>query len=139
MTTDHIRIAKSGKLNPAVKEAWVKALRSGKYPQTQARLRRETPVMRDGIAIHGIGFCCFGVLCDIRDPSKWIHTSPRGTKGYGDEFSTHMPPPDVLEWAGFPGEDLPKVTIQGTTTTLDVHNDQGKTFTQIADAIEAQL
>lgn len=43
-----------------VKEKWVAALESGKYPQIRGALRSV------------VGYCCLGVLCDIVDPSEWV-------------------------------------------------------------------
>lgn len=42
-----------------LKDKWIKALRSGKYKQTYGTLRGK------------VGFCCLGVLCDIRNPKGW--------------------------------------------------------------------
>lgn len=47
-----------------VKAAWLEALRSGKYQQTHARLKKPD------------GYCCLGVLCDISGVGSWV---PRDT------------------------------------------------------------
>lgn len=48
------------KMNPKVKRAWVKALRSGKYKQGNGQLMGPTD---DGSAVV---HCCLGVLCEVR-------------------------------------------------------------------------
>lgn len=47
------------KIDPAFKERWVKALRSGEYQQTQ------------GVLTTLSEFCCLGVACDLLDPDGW--------------------------------------------------------------------
>ena len=43
----------------ALRDRWIKALRSGEYTQTKHYLRNKG------------GFCCLGVLCDLIDPDDW--------------------------------------------------------------------
>lgn len=43
-----------------LRNRWVRALLSGKYQQTQGRLRRTVPLFS-----YDAGYCCLGVLCDI--------------------------------------------------------------------------
>ena len=113
------------KINPDVKAMWVPALRSDKYKQTRGALRNSE------------GYCCLGVLCDLQDSSGWQKRTH-----YGDmhDGSGGIPSESVRAWAGFPrGELPPRVVIDGISERLDTHNDRGRTFAQIADAIEAQL
>jgi hypothetical protein len=112
------------KMNPEVKARWVAALRSGKYAQGAGALRK------------GDCFCCLGVLCDVLDPDGWENDFHQNVKG--------MPSLKVYEEAGFaeviPGfRSPPQVAIEGDASDLDVHNDNGRTFAEIADAIEEQL
>lgn len=118
------------KMNPEIKAKWVAALRSGEYKQGRSNLRSEDE-----------SFCCLGVLCDLysrefgerwADPSKdadWFsfmnqdNTLPRSLKG----------------WAGLTNAGGDPVTINGVHAELWEHNDDGRTFAEIADAIEAQL
>ena len=44
-------------MKPAMKKAWVKALRSGKYRKGKAYLRRKGAKYDT--------YCCLGVLCDV--------------------------------------------------------------------------
>jgi len=52
-------MSKFPKMNPKVRRAWVKALRSGKYKQGEEQLRNEN---EDGDRMH----CCLGVLCEVQ-------------------------------------------------------------------------
>lgn len=45
-------------LTPTMKKRWVKALRSGKYPQTTGQLCRTST----GSGGQPVGYCCLGVL-----------------------------------------------------------------------------
>jgi len=47
-----------------VKDAWIAALRSGRYEQAEGAMARETP---DGQRC----YCALGVLADIIDPCGW--------------------------------------------------------------------
>lgn len=114
-----------------VKEKWVTALRSGQYPQGRELLRFSNPeTNRDE-------FCCLGVLCELA-VQEGVIAHPRtgdvdddGVWHYGLEpyTGTGSPPPAVRKWSG--------LTRYAQLVTL---NDQdGKTFPEIADWIEANL
>lgn len=114
------------KMNPEIKARWVAALRSGEYKQAKKTLRSTSG-----------GFCCLGVLCDVLAPADWdcnAHLS-----------EINFPSQSIRLQAGFPllgGEGwarIPEVDIRGERLTLDEHNDSGRSFAEIADAIEAQL
>ena len=113
------------KMNPEIKARWVAALRSGRYQQGQGFLNK------DG------ALCCLGVLCDLYDPDAWVATGD-GVAHMNDSVS--FPPMEVNEWAGFDAmPDEIEVSINGCTQGLADHNDSGRTFLEIADAIEEQL
>jgi hypothetical protein len=115
----------AARMNPEVKARWVAALRSGKYKQGQKVLRSAKDK-----------FCCLGVLCDIKNPAQW----DSGLCGYEFAGHVHFVPSEIREWAGLP-QSLggAEVTINGTIDSLADHNDAGRTFAEIADAIEQQL
>ncbi|MDM0024118.1 hypothetical protein [Variovorax saccharolyticus] len=124
-------------MNKEVKAKWVAALRSGKYEQAHGELRGDENA-----------FCCLGVLCEISGVGSWGYDSETGLpeKAYcaGTAFENDLPPHAVLDWAGFSAgaaiaRRIPKVTIGGDEEVLHDHNDGGRTFAEIADAIEAQL
>lgn len=121
------------KMNPEVKAKWLAALRSGEYKQTTNKLHDASGEM-----------CCLGVLCDLSGLHEWKpKTLNDGTGLFAYDDRDSLPPDDVGAWAGFEqsqyGYRTPKVTIYGEHTDIDSHNDEGRTFAQIADAIEAQL
>lgn len=116
------------KMNPEIKELWVKALRSGEYKQGTFILRSENDE-----------YCCLGVLCDlhIKDHKnyKWKYDAYYGR--YSCHLGTEMPPIEVVDWSGI--EDQP-IYYKGEYTTLTELNDVEKlTFNQIAEKIEEQM
>lgn len=125
-------------MNPEVKAKWVAALRSGRYQQIEGQLT-------NGAA----GFCCLGVLCDISRLGRWCEDEGDQATKYkiGRDSDEGLPLMQVADWAGFVphlpyptvGARIPYVVIEGDKLRLDEHNDSGKTFAQIADAIEEQL
>lgn len=101
---------------------WVKALRSGKYKQTQESLQDE------------IGYCCLGVLCDVYE-RKTGKTLPRNEDGELVGSALDNERKVVRKWAGL-------ITTQGvfysSTNSLVDMNDRGMTFKEIADVIESE-
>jgi hypothetical protein len=134
-------------MKPEVKKKWLKALRSGKYEQAQGRLHEDSK------------FCCLGVLCDLHAKEtgrKW-KLLEEDTHG-GDEEYSYMDEGDllpkmVMRWAGLrkhattSGNDVKikhvadaePVEDTDNITSLAELNDDGCTFEEIADFIEAQL
>lgn len=117
------------KMNPEVKAKIVAALRSGEYTQGKYLLRRLDNC-----------FCVMGVVCDLYLKEKGLEWEVQaGVARY--EFKTYynVVPLEVKEWAGFDSEGGNIVEINGSRLRLYEHNDSGRTFAEIADAIEAQL
>lgn len=130
------------KLKPAVKTAWLAALRSGDYQQGRFNLRRSS------------AFCCLGVLCDLAAKDgigTWKDTqNEQFTPVYGFTVETSTvtvgtPPHKVAMWAdlhdtgawfGTSEEDITNPAFIMTIDTLVQANDSGKTFAEIADMIE---
>lgn len=110
-------------MNPEIKAKWVAALRSGKYKQAQEVLQG------------GGGFCCLGVLCEI---SK-LETGFGIQDTLDETHGTEQLGTTVMAWAGLPSGMGALVTIGGRSQHLTCHNDDGRTFLEIADAIEEQL
>jgi hypothetical protein len=117
-------------MNPDVKKKWVEALSSGKYKQGRDALRRKD------------AFCCLGVLCDLASQDGTGKWGKAGDKLYhfyteGQEKGGFLPVA-VQDWAGL--DDMsPGVHHEGECRALAGLNDDGLTFNQIADLIEAQL
>lgn len=123
-----------GKMNPAIKKLWVAALRSGTYLQGRNFLRRDY----GGNSY----YCCLGVLCEVLSVKSIAMGGDidREQKfAYGDEETKYYLPKTMVERAGLLTSKGNIVTIDSVVLDLASHNDEGKTFTQIADAIEEQL
>lgn len=121
---------------------WIDALRSGKYKQGMGVLC--------GLTTDGKKeYCCLGVLADhFVSPNKVKFDSKAKDYGYDQEFS-YLPSniKEALYLRSNAGEiDIKllkeewRLNIQpfmdGTKATLAMLNDEGFTFTEIADLIE---
>lgn len=129
-------------MDTTIKQGWVKNLRSGLYDQGESYLR--TP---DG------DFCCLGVLCDMAEKAGVVQKK-EGEAGmiyYGDEASgewrSDVLPQVVMDWAGLYSNN-PLVVCEcrmedcGCSENhreLAQLNDDGTTFSEIADLIDASL
>ena len=106
-------------MNKCIKEKWLRALRSGRYAQTNGYLHKE---------VNGQDrFCCLGVLTNLYveengEPEVW-------------NLGNIILAEEVVEWAELTDEN-PHVVIEGTLASL---NDSGRTFKQIANIIEKEL
>jgi hypothetical protein len=108
-------------MDPTVKARWVEALRGGEYRQGQGALRS---------AVNE--FCCLGVLCTLVDPSRWGDQPQAGRYGY------HAADRPCRPSYGYPPEDV-YVAIGLSSTVagrLATKNDEGLSFSEIADLIE---
>ena len=97
---------------------WVEVLRSGEYQQTQGVLRKWD------------GFCCLGVACDLyaqENPQLGAWDEDRFT--FLNRVSTL--PGQVRDWLG-----LSSIIGKHSSGCLADDNDEGKTFSEIADIIE---
>lgn len=102
-----------------IQQKWLDALRSGKYKQGRLRLRR------------GDEFCCLGVACDIYNDTKWKPSWWGSLYEVGDGLTIDL----LLNgWL----KDLFGLT-EDNMETLASMNDEGKTFTEIADFIERKI
>jgi hypothetical protein len=111
-------------MNPEIRTQWCAALRSGKYTQAKAGLRR------DG------GYCCLGVLCDLAVKAG-VLTPPVQLDSHRWAFAGRLDllPPVVADWAGI-AEENPAVQGGGDLIGLAEENDNGLPFGQIADLID---
>lgn len=134
-------------MNPEAKAAWTTALRSGEYEQ--------------GLAALNLGgkFCCLGVLCDIAvkqfDLNIEVKEYPVGCGD--DECCDPDGPTEVLydgegaflpesvrRWAGLATKggmltDGVEAPNGETVYSLYIANDQGMSFSDIADLIEEEF
>ena len=116
-----------------IAELWTTALKSGKYQQTRGKLRRTTATIE---YIKGDpetkpvppGMCCLGVLCEISN----IDNFKRNDTYIKHDISL---PEKVREWAGLKstfgslGNDINRISLSSM-------NDEGQTFTEIAEFID---
>jgi hypothetical protein len=105
-------------MKPNVKRKWLIALRSGEYKQTKQVLKDQ------------FGHCCLGVLCEVVKNEMGL----RWTKDAGGN----------LRFDGIPSQLSCKVRTFCDLTSLDTcalvtMNDNGETFLEIANEIEAKL
>lgn len=114
----------SATMDPDVKKAWLKALRSGEYKQGKGTLCR---VDSKGT----YSFCCLGVLADGALYADW-HLD--------EELGTHRLRTSRGEASVMSDDDLEKVGLSDETQyALSDANDCGLRFSTIADAIEECL
>ncbi len=109
-------------MNPSIKQAWTKALRSGDYQQG-----------KENLCSNG-QFCCLGVLTDlyIKETNQQWHHDVGGC--YSFETEGGILPFSVQLWAGIDG---PNPYVGGNHVTT--WNDDGASFEELADLIEAHL
>ena len=120
-------------MNQEIKTKWVAALRSGDYKQGTDYLKKDDC------------YCCLGVLCEISkletgfgiDENKIENKMKNNT---GNEIDGNKTIANTIQdWAGLKCKSGGFVLIGGEIISLAQHNDKGRTFLEIADAIEAQL
>jgi len=108
-------------MNKEVKQKWIKALRSGRYKQTQGVLREKCNNDKDS-------FCCLGVLCNVLNRRKW-------KKDYNGYYSydsyEDVVPLDVRKEIG--------LTESKQNKFLSLNDEENYNFKQIADYIEKKL
>ncbi len=98
------------KLPQELKTEWIAALRSGEYKQCKNKLT------------DGVGYCCLGVLCDIKNvcsDDTYVIIDPSGVI------------PEFLQ-----GSAMENAEVVGMLTGM---NDDGTPFSEIADWIEQNL
>lgn len=136
------------RMNPEVKQLWIKALTSGEYGQGRG-------LLRDGED----KYCCLGVLCDLylksiggqwkeRGVDRWMFEAvPPPEASYVDESDVDLPD-GVRRWAGLSdGEGRLGFVLEGFDEydetcgydSLIEMNDGGKTFEEIAKVIEEEF
>lgn len=145
------------KMKKDVFDRWLVALRSGEFRQARNRL-----MLADSDRAP-VGYCCLGVLSEMAVAdgacSKQLKRLPAGDFAgtYGNLDATALLPPEVALWACeafslwskelrvyvdrsvLSREEsvaLDDLSVRGGMIPLDVLNDNGWSFSQIADIIE---
>lgn len=109
-----------------LKAKWIAALRSGEYRQTQQGCLREA-LKRKGTSY---SYCCLGVLADISGIGAWS----------GEELLFKGRPMNGYLYATNAESACDVLGLhRDTTSRLGRMNDNGKSFAEIADYIEAHL
>lgn len=133
-------------MNEPIARQWIAALRSGEYTQGQGQLCTGGKKPKH---------CCLGVLCEIAEKEEKLHdgaplTRTKRTSGDGILFdgSAGMLPLRVARWAGIRdahgtlgGKSCGHPSLRGDYASgrdLILDNDEGKSFAEIADIIEAR-
>jgi hypothetical protein len=116
-----------------LRKMWIEALRSGEYEQGRDHLRDP-----DG------GYCCLGVLCHLVGIMDERGNATIGTDNldedlqYQDSVSCNvLCPLPLAKHVGIIGTSGDHRGGHFTAPTLARMNDDGKTFNQIADALES--
>lgn len=115
----------SRKRNVANRQAWIAALRSGRYRQTRGVLFRKEPSWGGAPA----GYCCLGVACRLggvkRNAMEGV-SDPEGLSTAATDFNFE-------KWLGVsPNSDL-------MTYAINWNDDERLTFKEIADRLEERL
>ena len=111
-----------------VKRLWLKALRSGEYKQGRTALQPNEGE-----------FCCLGVLCEVyrkeTGDGRW---TKYGTFVAEDSEDACVLPDAVIAWAGL-DSDTPRLGPRKNSAYATTLNDNGRSFSYIADRIEKYL
>ncbi len=118
-------------------KVWVEALRSGEYPQTTGRLKRDTDALHTKA-----GYCCLGVACDLYQKATGIGEFGRDGQMFFIDGNEHIDlmPKKVADWFGInpDSEYIIRTPEDKVSYSLAGDNDTGSTFLQIADIIESE-
>ena|SRR5690606_8879849 len=119
-------------MNKEIKQKWVTALRSGEYEQCEGSLWDMES-----------GFCCLGVLSDIRRKELKKGREVFFESIYKLTNGVALLSIPIATWADFPNKNLSRednsVDVRIGNKKLSVLNDDGMNFNQIADIIEENL
>ena len=105
-----------------IRTQWIAALRSGKYTQVTDYLHTDK------------GFCCLGVLCELAVKAGVIEPANRNRVNFTYVDEEKSLPPAVRNWVGL-NSDSGTYEEHRYRKCLANDNDQGKSFTDIADVI----
>ena len=122
------------KMDPELKQKWLKALRSGRYKQVKGTLHNEN------------GYCCLGVLASVSKMGRWEELSYSTTGGkrykfvpfkkYTDKFDDAVPYVGTFDEGS---ETAFGLDVDQQTTLVNMNDSNNKSFKQIADYVEREL
>lgn len=116
------------KMDPAIRDLWTAALRSGDYQQTTGMLCR----IRATSDSQPAGYCCLGVLCEVAVKAGFITASGSDGKYKFFDGASSSLPHSVVVWAGLDSGD-PIAFGNSMSAWNDSHR---KNFAEIADLID---
>lgn len=112
-------------MEKALKEKWLKALRSGRYKQTRKALKRQS---ENG----DCRYCCLGVLCDVSGEGKWVELGCREIRyTFVDGTMAGALSPEFKKRHGIP--------LKTMNLLIAMNDDNGMSFEEIADWIETNI
>lgn len=123
------------RMDPAIKARWVARLRSGKYVQGEHRLKQRKNHEKSK-------YCCLGVLAEMAVEDGVIDPPVKTVDGaYRFDGDTHVLGEKIRDWAGLEESNptIRDVHATGSRDSLAELNDNGKSFSEIADIIEQKL
>src|SRR6187402_2867644 len=120
-----MEITEEEKLPKDFKEKWIKALRSGSYPQTTGTLFREYP---SEITSNNAGYCCLGVAGAVCGLSKERLSGNGSFHEYSEEYLEEYGVPKTLR--GGIGDD------RIVNHLVSMNDSEKLSFNEIADWIE---
>jgi hypothetical protein len=152
MGKDRIMIEKLGmnlkytspipRMDPKRKKQWIKALRSGKFPQGKGCLSRKSP--RENGRFQATKHCCLGVLCVISKVVKNPEVDENSNVVIYDNRTDTLPE-SVMEWADVYHSNpvLFSIEYRGgqkgmvkSYTLASLNDDVELNFDQISDCID---
>lgn len=105
------------------RRAWVKALRSGQFPQGSGRL-----AYQDNVGDGTVEYCCLGVACEVANVTWWKPIFGGSFHLFTIEGNEGIPTDDVLAKFGLDEHQA--------TVLASVNDSEGLSFSEIADLIE---
>lgn len=122
-------------MNKEVAEAWVAALRSGKYTQAIGSLKRKSDINPESM-----DHCVLGVLCDLRPGVEWVAVLPSSYRYSDGEGNKSLPGAATILWSGIkPNFAVPPDAIPAHLPQKEfLHelNDSGVRYEALANIIE---
>src|SRR5687768_14875704 len=85
-------------MKKGIKKKWLAALRSGNYNKGKRALRKKK-LLGDHET-----YCCIGVLCDLRDPTKWDGALKIDCYYY--DGMAGVPGGEFLHWSGIKNAEM---------------------------------
>ena len=120
-------------MDAELKQRWIDALKSGKYPKTKGALCRPIPGEENKEPV-AAGFCCLGVLADISGLGQWEDGADKRYRSFRETLTKKEEvgylPTGMSSRLGFNYRQMQEIAEL---------NDQSDTFDPVIALIEAKL